>query len=75
MNNANPISPKVTAASAATAAATVLWILLSLWGPIKALGPVVIGTLTAATATVFAFGLGYIVKDENREQGKGVPVG
>jgi hypothetical protein len=70
----NPVSPKVTAAALATAVTTIVFVVLAIFKVFpQDVDPGLITALQGGVATVLTFALGYLVKDENREQGKGVP--
>ena len=71
---ANPVSPKVTAAALASAVSMLVWFIVSITQVIpESTDPAVIATATGATGTVLTFVFGYLIRDENREQGRGVP--
>jgi uncharacterized membrane protein len=69
----NPVSPKVTAAALAAALATIVFFVLALLDVFDDVAEESIAALQGAVTTVLAFVLGYLIRDENREQGKGVP--
>jgi hypothetical protein len=71
--NQNPVSPKVTSAALAAAVTTIVFFVLALLDVFDKVSPEALAGLEGAVATVLAFLLGYLIKDENREQGKGVP--
>jgi hypothetical protein len=62
------ISPKVNAAAVGAALSTVVWTLLvTLFDPIRErLGEGALAALTGSTATIFAWLLGYLVRDPAR---------
>jgi len=69
----NPVSPKVNAAGLAGAVSTLIWFVLTITKVIpKDTDPDTIVVATGATVTILSFIFGYLIKDENREQGKGV---
>ena len=72
--NGNPVSPKLTAAALAAAITTIIFFLLAIFRVFpEETDPALIAGVQGAVTTVLAFLLGYLIKDENREQGKGVP--
>lgn len=63
----NPVSQKVTAASAGSALGTLIWALLAIFGVLPDdTNPEVVAVATGATSTVLAFLLGYIFRDPTR---------
>lgn len=68
---AGGVSPKVTGATLGGAFATVVWILLAAFvkGIRENLSDTEITALTGATATIFAFILGYFIRDPIRDEG------
>jgi len=74
MGSTNPVSPKVTTAGLAGAASTLIWFVLTIAKVIpEDTDPALIAGATGATVTVLSVIFGYVIPDENREQGKGVP--
>ena len=71
--NQNPVSPKVTAAALAAALTTIVFFVLALLDVFDDVASESVAAVQGAITTVLAFGLAYAIKDENREQGKGVP--
>jgi len=74
MGSTNPVSPKVTAAGLAGAVSTLIWFVLTIAKVIpEDTDPALIAGATGATVTVLSVIFGYVIPDETREQGKGVP--
>lgn len=70
--NQNPVSPKVTAAALAAALTTIVFFVLALFNVFDDVAAESVAALQGAVTTVLAFCLGYLIKDENREEGRGV---
>lgn len=74
MGSTNPVSSKVTAAGLAGAVSTLIWFVLTIAKVLpEDTAPALIAGATGATVTVLSVIFGYVIPDENREQGKGVP--
>ena len=61
----NNISPKVNAAAAAAAVATIIWTVVAAVSP-GMFSETAIASLTGATGTVLAFVLGFLIRDSKR---------
>jgi hypothetical protein len=61
----NNLSPKVTAAAAGAAAATIVWTLIATFAP-GTFDETAITSLTGATGTLLAVVFGYFIRDAQR---------